>query len=107
MLGQIRGFQTIGSRGSRTRGSGALRRTVVFPRFIPEDPNVTFEPDDALVVDLEESERVRWRFDALLGSGFPGEVAYRLAHATWVSWHDAEQMLRKGCSAELVEEILL
>ena len=61
------------------------------------------------VVESDYSERVKiesWRLHVLIEAGYPLPLAERLAHST-VDLHQAVDLVRAGCKAELATEILL
>ncbi len=61
------------------------------------------------VVESDYSERVKiesWRLHVLIEAGYPLPLAERLAHST-VDLHQAVDLVRAGCTAELATEILL
>jgi hypothetical protein len=61
------------------------------------------------VVESDYSERVKiesWRLHVLIEAGYPLPLAERLAHST-VDLHQAVDLVRAGCAAELATEILL
>jgi hypothetical protein len=61
------------------------------------------------VVESDHSERVKiesWRLHVLIEAGYPLPLAERLAHST-VDLHQAVDLVRAGCAAELATEILL
>jgi hypothetical protein len=61
------------------------------------------------VVESDYSERVKiesWRLHVLIEAGYPLPLAERLAHSS-VDLHQAVDLVRAGCAAELATEILL
>ncbi len=61
------------------------------------------------VVESDHSERVKiesWRLHVLIEAGYPLPLAERLAHSS-VDLHQAVDLVRDGCTAELATEILL
>jgi hypothetical protein len=50
---------------------------------------------------------VVWRFDCLLRSGYPTEMAVRLAEDATVDLHDAVELLTRGATPEDALRILL
>jgi hypothetical protein len=61
-------------------------------------------------VDIEQVEAealvCSWRYDVLKAAGYPPRLAEELA-VTKVDLHQAVDLVRRGCPAELAAEILL
>jgi hypothetical protein len=66
-------------------------------------------PAAELEVQIDaEAELVRsWRRDALARAGYPHAAAERLADLPYVDLHLAVDLLRRGCSPETAEQILV
>jgi hypothetical protein len=55
-----------------------------------------------------EHERIeRWRMEELIRAGYPVPAAELLAASGEVDLHQATELLRRGCRAELALQILL
>jgi hypothetical protein len=55
-----------------------------------------------------EADKVEgWRLHVLLEARYPITIAEQLAAETRVDLHQAVELLRQGCTAELAAEILL
>jgi hypothetical protein len=64
---------------------------------------------DVATVERESEERqiIEWRFDQLCRAGFDVETALDVAIALRVDLHDAQELVRHGCTPPLAARILL
>jgi hypothetical protein len=54
-----------------------------------------------------EADRIEaWRLRVLLDAGYPVQIAEHLAMSFEVDLHQAEELVRDGCTPELAEAIL-
>lgn len=63
---------------------------------------------ERFIFPLTEREKVEaWRLHILIETGYPTATAERLAAAVDVDLHQAVELVKLGCTAELAAEILL
>jgi hypothetical protein len=58
-------------------------------------------------VAVLELDVVSWRFDCLVRSGYPVDLAVLLAEMASVDLHDAVELVKRGCPVEQAVEILV
>lgn len=70
-------------------------------------PNPQSEPEPEESPESDEQHRlVAWEFLCLLDLGFTIDQAQLLICVPHISWHDAEALLKKGCSHPFVVDQL-
>ena len=71
------------------------------------NPQAEPEPEPEESPELDEQQRlVAWEFLCFLDLGFTIDQAQLLICVPHISWHDADALLKKGCSRSFVVDQL-